>query len=179
MNIWRNALSSKPGKQRALLLLGEVHNNPSQRQQVTDAVRAFRPDVLIHELAYEDEVYTQTELRCRIDTMGKGQLCDPELNADVYRLALELEIPLVGCDIDQCKGNPAETFPKRERRMAAVLERSSKKYRRIAMVVGDAHLRERECFALGGHSKLIQAIGGAPFTDYELVRAPKKLREVE
>lgn len=164
---------------RTILLLGEVHNNPKQRAEVVAAIREFRPDILVHELAYEDEVYSQTEIAQRLADSGPRKLCDPSLNLDVYQLARELNIGLVGCDIDKLKGPTAETFPKRERRMASTLDRVLGKFRRVAMVVGDAHMRESAVFDLGGASKLMDYVNGIPFVDLTVVRAPKRLREVE
>lgn len=164
---------------RKLLLLGEVHNNARQRAEVEAAVREFQPDVLLHELVYEDEVYSTQELNRRIANAGPHQFCDPRLNIDVYMLARDLNIPLLGCDIDKLKGPTAETFPKRERRMVATLERALGRWRRVAMVVGDAHMRETSVFDLGGSSKLMDYVNDLAFIDLTVVRAPTRWREVK
>lgn len=75
-----------------------------------------------------------------------------------YHLGIELGIPVIGIDewgIEDKLGVPslplADTFVIREKRMLAVIERYSK-LGRVAVLIGDAHLRDKDSKQLGKRS---------------------------
>lgn len=70
-----------------------------------------------------------------------------------YHLGIELEIPVIGIDEWGIKNDLplAETFAIREKRMLSVIEKYSK-LGRVAVLIGDAHLRDKDSEQLGKRS---------------------------
>lgn len=125
-----------------LLILGEAHTSPIHVKSVNEAIVAAKPDILLHELAYEDVALHPAVLAHRLKHCAVGQLCDPRLNQDIYRLAHDHRFALVGIDVEVNKDLPFwERFELREQHMVKMINRWSQ-HGDCVVVVGDAHLRD-------------------------------------
>lgn len=96
------------------------------RQEVIE----FKPDIIVHELFWEDESYYKNHL------------------PDVLVVPLEKEVG---------KFNSLKAqFTSREKSMMSHLTRYYMNYNRIAVVIGDAHLRTIDTEELGKRSPIVQ-----------------------
>jgi hypothetical protein len=171
-----------------MIIYGEAHFQPESVAFIEERIRTAAASctgsiVLAHELA-GDGVYTPLRARRELENCGEGNVCDPLINKDIFALAVELDIMLVGIDlpaveIEAFKGDLPRQFAAREKRMIEVLRRLPiNTRRRTIAVVGDAHLRYTTTKELGGPSKIHLAVQRGTLTA-EIVRAEKKWREVE
>lgn len=104
-----------------MVVYGESHFSEGEVDRIRNAVVAHNPHVVIHELMYEDEEFYKKAL-------PNAKLV--ELESEAYSRS----------------ASTAERFAIRERVMIANITKirklySAGKYGRIAMVVGDTHLR--------------------------------------
>ena len=161
-----------------VIIYGEIHSNPESVRSIQQAIRKQKPDYILHELLYNDVVSTPEDIRQRLkDCKEGGDYCDPTLNKDVYELGLELGAKLVGIDLAEVdKRDPLKIqFQKREKRMVEVI----RKYigYKVAVVVGDTHLRTVHTNELGAKSLIQFGFFGEPRV--KIIRAPKEIQEVK
>jgi hypothetical protein len=153
------------------LILGEIHTSRQSQRAVKKAIEQYRPTALLHELLYDDICLTPAEIRQRLNTCRPGGLCDPRLNRDIYELGLKLQIPLVGIDLPE-RG----TFRERESLMANQITKWLTRHR-VAVVVGDTHLRDGPIPRVPHRSLIRDRFDNDPRVIIR--RAPTQLREVQ
>lgn len=167
-----------------IYVFGEMHFINESVTGIEHKIRSIKPSVILHELAYADKCLTNEVLKDRIKNAKPGELCDPELNIDVYKLALELNAKLIGIDpeVRVRTTHKPTVFEHREFEMLKkVREWGSKNPADvICVVVGDTHLRSKG-FTDGDlvfkPSELYTALKNNPKVTIQ--RADKKHREVE
>lgn len=113
-----------------IIVFGENHFKFDEVSRIRQAIVDFNPDVIAHELFWEEESYFKQRL------------------SDTKVVPLEKE---VGTFVDM-----KSQFKSRERSMISHLNRYHKKYSRIAVVVGDTHLRTIETEELGKKSPIME-----------------------
>lgn len=147
----------------AIRIYGENHFNPISINKINDSIKQFKPDILLHELLYEDECLTIDEIKNRLGDCKKGGICDPELNKDIYLIGLELSIPIIGIDNETYTKitDLNKQFKLREAHMLQKIQNviKSDKYNKIAVVVGNIHIRETGEF---GPSVIYEALKPNP-----------------
>lgn len=137
-----------------IYIFGERHYDVNNRNKIRKQIEAIMPEYLLHELLYEDICLTKEEIKSRLKNCKSGELCDPRLNDDLYRLGLLLDLKLVGIDIEVI-GNSLSIEEKhkiRETHMVSTIKKYEDK--EIVVVVGDDHLREND-FSLTNHTSPI------------------------
>jgi radical SAM superfamily enzyme len=167
-------------------IFGEIHTNEESVKTITDRIRALKPTVILHELAYSDKCLTKEQLEARIKGSRIGGKCDPELNQDVYELALELGAKLIGIDTSYQLGsvNNNTKFTVRETHMYNMIMDwgHDAKDEMICVVVGDTHLRSA---GVKGDSQTTLKTASIIYTKLKnnpkvtINRADKHMREVE
>jgi hypothetical protein len=158
-----------------LIIFGENHTEPSEIIQIQNEIRKIKPDFILLELMYEDEVWDRKDAKKRLDNCKEGELCDPRLNVDWYELAYELNIPCIGIDLDEKKIkvlSKKQSFEKREKHMVDIIT-DYLITGTVVVVVGDSHLRTTETEELGKPS-LIQTVFS---NDAKIIRS--KYPEIE
>lgn len=127
-----------------IVIWGENHSDPKDIKAIRKAIIEFEPSIILHELAYQDQAL-RFEVKKRLKECRVGGICDPRLNKDVYELALELDIGLLGIDITVLDGSRKERMQAREQHMLEMIKLTADKmlYPKIAVVVGDTHLRDK------------------------------------
>lgn len=133
-------------------IYGEIHSDRNEVNRIYNEINKFNPDVLLHELLYEDVCLTREAIKKRISDCRIGNLCDPRFNRDVYEYGYDNNIPIIGIDKENAEGSVNEKFRVRERHMLEKIEEAMKKYKRIAVVVGDTHIRTKRSATLGAPS---------------------------
>jgi hypothetical protein len=141
-------------KENFVYIFGENHSNLIEIASLRDKIRGIKPDFVLLELFYDDEVWSKEEALDRLKNCKNGNKCDPRLNIDWYELAYELDIPFIGIDLQTNDIHIKNNFKNREQHMVNMI----KDYMiagTIVVVVGDTHLRTIETNELG-ESSLIQ-----------------------
>lgn len=164
-----------------IFVFGEIHTNSSNVKHIADRIKEIKPEYLLHELLYDDLCYTKATIEHRLRECKEGGICDPSLNKDIYELGKNLDIKLVGIDLDDpelSKLSIEEQFKKREQRMVRVIRKHMELIDNpiIVIVVGDTHLREKESKELGKPSPLMELFKNDPRVKVE--RAPKSIQEM-
>lgn len=154
------------------LILGEIHTSKQSRAAIEQKIKEFRPDILLHELLYDDFCHTPEDTRQRLRSCRLGSTCDPRLNKDIYQLGLELKIPLLGIDLPQ-----GGTFRERETHMVNKIEGWFNRGFRMVVVVGDTHLRDMLLPRIPHRSLIRNQYDNNPKVTIE--RAPNHLQEVK
>ena len=113
----------------SVIIFGENHFKFDEVSRIRRNVIDFQPDIIVHELYWEEEYFYRSHLP----------------NIDV--VPLEKEVGKFGSLKSQ--------FISRERSMISRLKRYYRKYNRIAVVIGDAHLRTVDTKELGKRSPVI------------------------
>lgn len=132
--------------EKQIIVFGEIHNNDSV-EKINAEIEKIKPDVIFHELAFNDISLYLWELEFALKNMGEGKQVDPRINKDVYEQAIRLKASLIGIDLDpdfdRSKMTDKEFFKKREENMVSVIKRYLGHVKHKAViVVGDDHLRE-------------------------------------
>ena len=114
-----------------IIIFGENHFKFNEVTKIRNAVVDFNPDAILHELYWEELSFFSQKLP----------------NTPV--LPLEKE---VGKHFKDIKSQ----FKSREKSMIAHMEKAKRKFKRIAIVVGDTHLRTIQTPELGDVSPLLK-----------------------
>lgn len=164
-----------------MTIFGEAHFETSSVRAIEDAIRVIRPTVIIHELL-DRGIYTPEEARKALLTAGHPDSpCDPETNIDVFRLGVELNAKLIGCDLSDDEKRALKSLPlfkqfvPREERMLEVFHGVNIPGPIVA-VVGDIHLRSKGNRTFG--PSLIYTSWEKGRLDADIVRAPKQFQEM-
>ncbi len=115
---------------KEVVIFGENHFKFDEVSRIRQAIVDFNPSVIAHELYWEEESYFKRHL------------------PDVKVLPLEKEVG----KFDNMKAQ----FKSRERSMINHLKRYFRKYNRVAVVIGDTHLRTIETEELGRKSPIME-----------------------
>lgn len=179
--ILQELLTEKSGKQ-ILYIFGEAHFNHSDRLRITNEIRRIKPKILAHELLYEDVCYNSQEINKRLSNCKDGGICDPGLNKDIYLLGKELNMQLVGIDLNNSgAGSLEQQFKKREKHMVSMLEkllvRSEENGDIIVAVIGDTHLRSIQTNELGPMSPILTKFKNNPLVT--IIRTDITNREID
>jgi len=113
-----------------IVIFGENHTKPDEVDRIRKEIVVFNPEVILHELYWEDEEFYKKVL------------------PDVDVLPLEDEVEKTDLPI-------SELFSIRERSMIEHLNNANDKYVRIAIVIGDTHLRTIDTKELGSKSPIV------------------------
>lgn len=113
-----------------LIIFGENHFKFDEVSRIRQKVIEFKPDIIVHELFWEDESYYKNHL------------------PDVLVVPLEKEVG----ESNSLKAQ----FTSREKSMMSHLTRYYRNYNRIAVVIGDTHLRTIDTKELGKRSPIVQ-----------------------
>lgn len=143
-------------------IYGEIHSDRDEVQRIYSEIDKFKPDVLLHELLYEDICLSRDVIKDRLTDCKIGSLCDPRFNKDIYEYGYTNNIPLIGIDKENTNGSIKEKFLSREEHMLLSIESYMKKYSRIAVVVGDTHIRTKRSIALGESSIIYRTLHHNP-----------------
>lgn len=136
-------------KSNTIFIYGENHSNQKEIRKINNQIRLRKPDFILHELLYEDKVLTKAQVLNRLANCKEGSLCDPRLNKDLYQLAFDLEIPMIGIDLEvDTNLSLKDKFKLRETHMVKMINKYNKKGD-ILVVVGDTHLRTIKTKTLG------------------------------
>lgn len=165
-----------------ITIFGEVHFEPSSVASIQDAIRKLKPTVIVHEMLGSG-IYTVEEAKEALDTAGHPDSpCDPELNIDVFRLGVELNAKLFGCDLSEHQMKEIahkplyKQFAAREARMLEVIHGISDK-RNMVVVVGDIHLRRTWNRSMGPSPITVSWEKGR--LDATIIRAPEEFQEMK
>lgn len=132
-----------------IIIYGENHSDQKEIRKINNQIRLRKPDFILHELLYEDKVLNRKQALNRLANCGEGSLCDPRLNKDLYQLAFDLEIPMIGIDLEvDTNLSLKNKFKLRETHMIKMINKYHKKGN-IIVVVGDTHLRTIKTKILG------------------------------
>lgn len=169
------------GSVKTMFIFGENHQNSGNVQHIANRIRQIKPDYILHELLYADRCFTKETIEHRLKNCKDGELCDPRINKDIYKLGLDLGAKLVGIDLDDpeiAKLSMKDQFHKREKHMLRLIRGHFNKDRdeTVVVVVGDTHLRETETRELGDPSPIMSFAKEHPEITVE--RAPTNLQEV-
>lgn len=129
-----------------IVIYGENHTKPDEVERIRKDIVMLNPEVILHELYWEDEEFYRKIL------------------PDVKVLPLEDEV-------DHSDLPMAELFSIRERSMLEHLNDAVEKFDRIAVVIGDTHLRTIETKELGSQSPIVT---WAQENDAKIVRSNYK-----
>ena len=162
-----------------VIIFGEIHT-AEERDEIEQLIlrcHRSRPfNFLLSEELGSHEVFTNPGKVKAIKNMEWSN------SPRSYELGITLNIPVIGIDTwdktvyekDVRQGNKildcSHSFALREARMRQVILECAVKNRRIAVIVGDSHLREHPHKVLGGPSVLTQFHD----QDFLLVRSPIK-----
>ncbi len=152
------------------MIVGEIHTSQKSIKRVVELTEMFKPDILLHELLYDDLCMTPDVIKERLRKCRMGSLCDPRLNKDIYELGHRLELPLVGIDLPR-----GGTFRERETHMVSKIESWYRRHR-VLVVVGDTHLRDRPIPRVPHRSLIRDRFDNDP--KVTISRVPQHLREV-
>lgn len=123
-----------------LIIFGENHTKPKEIKHINNLIQKLKPDYVLHELLYNDVCKNKDIAKQRLQNCKNGELCDPRLNKDLYKLCYKTNIPFIGID-----RKPSGTFEEREKVMINIIKKYIKKGKKkngiIVVVVGDTHLR--------------------------------------
>jgi pheromone shutdown protein TraB len=133
-----------------IIIYGENHNSQKEIRKINNQIRLRKPDFILHELLYEDKVLNKKQALSRLANCKEGSLCDPRLNKDLYQLSFDLNIPMIGIDLEITDDNLSlkDKFKLRETHMIEMINKYHKKGN-IIVVVGDTHLRTIKTKILG------------------------------
>lgn len=165
-----------------ITIFGEAHFEPTSVASIQDQIRKLKPTVIVHEMLGSG-IYTVEEARRALETAGlPDSPCDPELNIDVFRLGVELNAKLFGCDLSEREKQEiahkslGKQFAAREGRMLEVIHGIADK-RNMVVVVGDIHLR-RTWNRTVGPSAIYQSWEKGRL-DATIIRAPEQFQEIK
>lgn len=125
------------------VIIGEIHSGkmiPYYKSLIT----ALKPEYFISELAHEDIVLSQEELKDRLDKTTNGEFLenipDYQDNYEIYKLAYDCGVKLIGCDLDNGRYRSAdEEMKTREAFMLSRINKYSK--HKFICQLGDFHVR--------------------------------------
>lgn len=151
-----------------LYIFGENHARLDEIESINQQIRNIKPNYLLHELLYDDQCLTVAEMAERLKNCEVGNVCDPNLNKDIYQLGMQMRIPIIGIDLKSLDRNLsiAKQFELRERNMVHLIEKYRSKGT-VVVVVGDAHLRTEVSRELGPPSPIPKI-----FSSANIVRSP-------
>ena len=114
-------------------------------ERIRDVLLLYKPEYFLCEFLLDDRVMNKKEAKIRIDKAGRGEKCDPYFNISYYRMAVDVDIPFIGIDLDvryvmKDKEKLKESFRIREARMVEVINEFRVKGN-VVVFVGDTHLR--------------------------------------
>ena len=162
-------------------IFGEAHFEQASVSAIEKAIRELKPKYIVHELL-DDHVLSPDQVEVAFRNAGKSNSpCDPETNIDLFRLALDLNAWLVGCDLSDkekrdLKSQPLfKQFAKREIRMLEVIHEYADKRDAVA-VVGDIHLRRTYNRTMGPSP--IYTSWEKDRLQVEIIRAPEQFQEM-
>lgn len=170
-----------------IYIYGEAHFQQASVKFIRDEIIRLKPRVLIHELV-GDHAIAANDVDQHLRDCVIGGICDPETNRDIFEIASELKIPLIGCDlsVDELGSIKRLSLEKqlalREKRMLEIIRISSyaagPKASNVVAVVGDIHLREKKNPELGYPSVIYSAVRAGTLKA-EIIRCDKQWREAE
>ena len=131
---------------RKIIIFGENHSKPDDVDRIRESIIKLDPDVILHELYWEDEEFYNNNLE------------------DATVLPLENDVDINSDDLKS-------QFMKREQSMIENLNDVLKNdnYDVIVVVVGDTHLRTIKTNELGNKSPLVE---WAKDNNATIVRSP-------
>lgn len=141
---------STTNKSNTIIIYGENHSDKKEIRKINKQIRLRKPDFILHELLYEDRVLNKKQALNRLNNCKEGSVCDPRLNKDLYQLAFDLEIPIIGIDLKIKNNNLSlkDKFKLREHHMMEMIYKYHRKGN-IIVIVGDTHLRTIKTKILG------------------------------
>lgn len=138
-----------------ILILGENHGNTEEWKSYQDLIKQFKPEFLLHELLYSDVALDKSTILDRLSKCNKEHLCET-FNKHIYQFAYDNDIKLIGIDLENIPNSNTlsdkEKFEVREKHMLDMIEKYDNK--RIVVIVGDTHLRNRISNQLGNVSPI-------------------------
>ena len=165
-----------------ITIFGEAHFEPSSVASIQEQIRKLKPTVIVHEMLGSG-MYTVEEAKKALANAGHPDSpCDPELNIDVFRLGVELNAKLFGCDLSDKNKEEIKTrglgyqFSRREGRMLEVIHGIADK-RNMVVVVGDIHLRRTWNRTIGPSAITTSWEKGR--LDATIIRAPEEFQEIK
>ena len=164
-----------------VLILGENHSDKHSKTTIQNIIKLWKPNLVLHELLFEDTLTNIKVVEKRLQDCADGHTCDPRINKDVYRLALDLVphgMKFYGIDLDEpsTRLTADKFFIKREKHMASEIFKhwSSNKSKRILVVVGDDHLRNEVDDGKGS----FELVGGDIGSSLIIKTAIEKVKDV-
>lgn len=125
------------------VIIGEIHSG-KMISYYKSLINTLKPEYFISELAHEDIVLSKEELKERLDKATNGEFLknipDYQDNYEIYKLAYDCGVKLIGCDLENGKYKSAdEEMKTRESFMLSRINKYSK--HKFICQIGDFHLR--------------------------------------
>jgi hypothetical protein len=141
-NLYKRPDISELRKYRGVIV-GEIHSG-KMISYYKSLINTLKPEYFISELAHEDIVLSQEELKDRLDKTTNGEFLknipDYQDNYEIYKLAYDCGVKLIGCDLENDKFKNADDEMKtRESFMLSRINKYSK--HKFICQLGDFHLR--------------------------------------
>lgn len=143
-----------------MIVFGENHQNPIMIKHMNKSIETFRPNYILHELAIPEDIVSPKEARRRLNDKNVKNHLDIDIT-DIYTLGAKLNATIIGIDaakylIDQ-KHDVLSQFVTREAKMMQHIEQFfALPNVKIAVIVGDTHLRYFETEELGYPSPIFK-----------------------
>ena len=162
---------------KRIIIFGETHSNMDEIKDYFNIIKQFKPDFYLHELIFEDKCFSNRILQNRIKNCDKENLCDSRFNKFIYEFALENNLKLVGIDLDIKfdRMSLKQQFYLREKHMLKTIQYYDNKGYRLAVQLGDTHLRTVKTKLLGDESPIYKYYNNRE--DCIIIRS--KTKEVE
>lgn len=143
-----------------MIIFGEMHKDAERIKETNKIISEYRPNYLLHEMVDPGDIVSPVEAKRRITSNNVVNKIGVNI-IDLYKLAQYNKITLVGIDVDYDLVNKTndtrKQFALREHKM---LEHINQFYAldgiKIAVVVGDTHLRFLPTKELGDKSPIVE-----------------------
>lgn len=127
------------------IIVGEIHSS-DMIEYYRGLIKELKPEYFISEFAKEDVVLSREALEDRLSKATNGRFLknipDYQDNYEIYKLAYDMDVKLIGCDLDKNSNywkSADEEMDDRETFMLNTLVKFQNK--RFVCQLGDFHLR--------------------------------------
>ncbi len=124
-------------KNKFKIILGENHYN-SSRDNINNIIRYLKPDIVLHELLYDDVISTTAQATNTVKHCGDNNKCEIGLNNDIYELATQFPCKWYGVDFPH-QSNVENIHALRERHFFNEIERLGRADK-VIVVLGSDHV---------------------------------------
>lgn len=177
-------IDEKELKNYQVLIFGEIHKDADHIQRVEKIIKNFQPQYLLHEQGIIDKVIDK-EMAREMLKINKGkvinhQMCDI---SSLLNIVINSDCKLVGIDLEpevlKSIKTYRERFLMRETNMLQRIQqfKNLDNKPRIAVVLGDTHLRYFDSVLFGNRSPISAEYHHD--NSVLIIRAPQEIREID